>query len=220
MTDISVRELPLFPLPDLVLFPQEVLPLHIFESRYRIMLQTVLEGDGRFGVLRWDPEKKTMAEVGCCAEVVQHHTSEDGRSYIVTIGQQRFRTLDLIRKTPFLTAMVTWIEDEEITDQEALSKLAIQVESSLRDVVGLTAKLTDSEMFLPDDLPDLPRELSFWVAAHLDGPVSDLQQLLLQSTDTKGRLQRELEMLDHTKRQLAARTALKDTFSNVDQANS
>ena len=43
MGELSVRELPLFPLPDVVLFPQEVLPLHIFESRYRIMLQSALE---------------------------------------------------------------------------------------------------------------------------------------------------------------------------------
>ena len=45
MGELSVRELPLFPLPEVVLFPKEVLPLHIFESRYRIMLQTVLESD-------------------------------------------------------------------------------------------------------------------------------------------------------------------------------
>ena len=45
MGELSVRELPIFPLPEVVLFPQEVLPLHIFESRYRIMLKSVLETD-------------------------------------------------------------------------------------------------------------------------------------------------------------------------------
>ena len=54
MTELAVRELPLFPLPDVVLFPQEVLPLHIFEHRYRMMLRTVLDSDRRFGVVRWD----------------------------------------------------------------------------------------------------------------------------------------------------------------------
>jgi hypothetical protein len=49
MGELAVRELPLFPLPDLVLFPQEVLPLHIFEPRYRMMLRTVLAEDRRFG---------------------------------------------------------------------------------------------------------------------------------------------------------------------------
>jgi ATP-dependent Lon protease len=57
VSDLSVRELPLFPLPDVVLFPQEVLPLHIFEPRYRMMLRTVLASDRRFGVVRWDPQQ-------------------------------------------------------------------------------------------------------------------------------------------------------------------
>ena len=61
MGELSVRELPLFPLPEVVLFPQEVLPLHIFESRYRIMLQSVLETDSMFGVIKWDPTAKSMA---------------------------------------------------------------------------------------------------------------------------------------------------------------
>ena len=52
MADLSVRELPLFPLPDVVLFPQEVLPLHIFEQRYRLMLKSVLDSDRRFRLLR------------------------------------------------------------------------------------------------------------------------------------------------------------------------
>ena len=90
---------------------------------------------------------------------------------------------------------------------------------ALRDVVLLSGKLTDTETSLPNDLPQIPRELSFWIAAHLGGPVADDQQHLLELTDTNQRLQREYEMLDQTRRQLAARTALKDTFSNADQRN-
>jgi len=219
VTDLSVRELPLFPLPDVVLFPQEVLPLHIFESRYRIMLQSALESDRRFGVVRWDPQSKTMADVGCCAEILQHQTSEDGRSNIVTLGQQRFRILEVIREAPFRTAMVSWIEDDQVDNHNQLQELYNSVAKALRDVVFLTGKLTGSDTTLPDDLPNLPRELSFWIAAHLGGPVAEEQQALLELTKTNQRLQREYEMLDHTRRQLAARTVLKDSLSNVDQAN-
>ena len=63
MSDFSVRELPLFPLPDVVLFPQQLLPLHIFESRYRMLLQSVLETDQRFGIIRIDPNTGEMADV-------------------------------------------------------------------------------------------------------------------------------------------------------------
>ena len=114
MGDISVRELPLFPLPEVVLFPNEVLPLHIFESRYRIMLKSVLETDSLFGVIKWDPETKSMANVGCCAHVIKHQTSEDGRSNIITVGQQRFQILEIIRSTPYYSAMVSWVDDNNI----------------------------------------------------------------------------------------------------------
>ena len=219
MTELAVRELPLFPLPDVVLFPREVLPLHIFESRYRIMLQTALESDSRFGVIRWDPVNKRMSDVGCCAEIIKCQTAEDGRSNIITLGQQRFRVLEVIREAPFATAMVSWIEDLEVQNSEQIQKLSESVVQALNDVVSLTGKLRDSEATLPDDLPDLPRELSFWIAAHLAGPVANEQQHLLELCSTWERLQREYEMLDNTRRQLAARTAIKDSLSNVDQAN-
>ena len=219
VTDISVRELPLFPLPEVVLFPQEVLPLHIFESRYRIMLQTVLEADSRFGIVRSNPATKQIADVGCCAQIVKHQTSEDGRSNIVTVGQQRFRILEIIREAPFYTAMVTWIDDNSVDDQDELTALSSSVLLALKDVVSLTGKLTDSERSLPEGLPEIPRELSFWIASHLGGSVADEQQSLLEMLDTKTRLQREYDMLDQTRRQLAARTALKETLSNADPKN-
>tara|TARA_Y100001968_G_scaffold132178_1_gene120641 strand:- start:12524 stop:13186 length:663 start_codon:yes stop_codon:yes gene_type:complete len=219
VTELSVRELPLFPLPEVVLFPQEVLPLHIFESRYRIMLKSVLDSDSRFGVVRLDTSSKQIAEVGCCAQIIKHKTSEDGRSNIVTIGQQRFRILDITREAPFCTALVSWIDDEPIDDQDNLKKLSDMVLGALKDVVSLSGKLTDSETSLPDGLPQIPRELSFWIASHLGGNAAPEQQHLLELQNTTERLQREFEMLDHTRRQLAARTALKDTFSNVDNIN-
>ncbi|KGG13534.1 MULTISPECIES: LON peptidase substrate-binding domain-containing protein [Prochlorococcus] len=220
MADLAVRELPLFPLPEVVLFPQEFLPLHIFESRYRMMLKSVLEADSRFGVVRFDPNTKRLAEVGCCAEIIKHQTSEDGRSNIITLGQQRFRVLEITRKAPFYTALVTWIDDYPVENENELKILSEKVLTALRDVVSLTGKLTDSERNLPEELPDIPRELSFWIAAHLGGPVANEQQHLLEIQDTTKRLLREYEMLDQTRKQLAARTALKDTLKNPDEASS
>ena len=215
MGELSVRELPLFPLPDVVLFPKEVLPLHIFESRYRIMLKSVLESDSLFGVVKWDPITKSMANVGCCAHVIKHQTSEDGRSNIITIGQQRFQILEITRTTPYYSAMVSWIDDNNIGSLQNLDILRDSVIEALNDVVNLTSKLTNSQKILPDKLPDNPLELSFWIGAHLGGPVSDEQQRLLEERDTYIRLQREFEMLDHTRKQLAARTALKESFPDV-----
>lgn len=213
MGELAVRELPLFPLPDVVLFPQEVLPLHIFEPRYRMLLRTVMEDDRRFGVIRWDPQRQCMATVGCCAEILHCQTQEDDRSNIVTMGQQRFRVLDIVREAPYRVGLVSWIEDDDASgSSEELDQLAGETGQALRDVVELTGKLVGKPASLPSDLPDLPRELSFWIGAHLGGPVAEHQQALLELTSTAARLRKEFELLDHTRRQLAARTVLKDTF--------
>ena len=215
MSELSVRELPLFPLPEVVLFPKEVLPLHIFESRYRIMLQTVLETDSMFGVVKWDTNTKSMSNVGCCAQIIKHQTAEDGRSNIITLGQQRFQVLEITRSTPFCSAMVSWINDENIDNLQKLDALKDSVKEALNDVIKLTSKLTNTKKTLPDKLPNNPMELSFWIGAHLGGPVAEEQQRLLEERNTYNRLQKEYEMLDHTRKQLAARTALKESFPDI-----
>ena len=176
------------------------------------MLKSVLESDSMFGVIKWDSSNKKMANVGCCAQIIKHQTAEDGRSTIITLGQQRFQVLEIIRSNPFCSAMVSWINDENVESFNKLDSLRDSVTEALIDVVNLTSKLTNSKKNLPDKLPNNPMELSFWIGAHLGGPVAEEQQRLLEERNTFTRLQREFEMLDHTRKQLAARTALKESF--------
>ncbi|WP_198805536.1 LON peptidase substrate-binding domain-containing protein [Leptolyngbya sp. BL0902] len=206
---ISVRELPLFPLPELVLFPGRHLPLHIFEFRYRIMMNTLLQGDRRFGVLMLDPTTGEPAQVGCCAEILHYQRLPDDRMKILTIGQQRFRVLNYVREKPYRVGLVEWLEDKP-TDQN-LAPLASEVDRLLRDVVRLSAKLTSQDLEIPDNIPTLPRELSYWVASNLYGVALE-QQSLLEMDDTEARLEREAEILTSTRNHLAARTALKEVL--------
>lgn len=208
-SSIAVRELPIFPLPEVVLFPGRPLPLHIFEFRYRIMMNTILESDRRFGVLMWDPIKGEPASVGCCAEILQFQRLPDDRMRIWTLGQQRFRVLEYVREKPYRVGLVEWIEDHP-TDQD-LNGLATEVDQLLRDVVRLSAKLMEQKIELPEDVPELPVELSYWVASNLYGVASE-QQALLEVQDTVARLKRESEILTSTRNHLAARTVLKDTL--------
>jgi ATP-dependent Lon protease len=209
-SSIAVRELPLFPLPEVVLFPGRPLPLHIFEFRYRILMNTILEEDRRFGVLMVDPVEGGIAKVGCCAEVLRFQRLPDDRMKILTVGQQRFRVLEYTREKPYRVGLVEWIEDRPPTKD--LRPIAREVEKLLRDVVHLSAKLTDQKIELPDDLPNLPTELSYWVAGNLYGVATE-QQALLEMQDTAGRLEREIEILTSTRNHLAARTALKDALN-------
>lgn len=208
-SSIAVRELPLFPLPEVVLFPGRPLPLHIFEFRYRIMMNTILEYDRRFGVLMIDQSTGEIADVGCCAEILHFQRLPDDRMKMLTIGQQRFKVLEYVREKPYRVGLVEWIEDKPPT--EDLRPIAKEVENLLRDVVHLSAKLTEQKIELPDDLPQLPIELSYWVASNLYGVALE-QQALLETQDTLARLQREAEILTSTRNHLAARTALKDAL--------
>jgi len=207
---IGVRELPLFPLPELVLFPSRPLPLHIFEYRYRIMMNTILEGDRRFGVLMFDPSQGTIANVGCCAEIIHFQRLPDDRMKILTLGQSRFRVLEFIREKPYRVGLVEWIEDEPINNN--LRPMAMTVKNLLQDVVHLSSKLTDQIIEIPKDIPSTPLELSYWVASNLAGVTLE-QQSLLEMQNTQQRLERELEILSSTCKHLAARTALKDALN-------
>ncbi|MGL6139482.1 MAG: LON peptidase substrate-binding domain-containing protein, partial [Planktothrix sp.] len=95
--------------------------------------------------------------------------------------------------------------------QQDLRPMATEVERLLRDVVHLSGKLMDQNIELPDDIPSLPTELSYWVASNLYGVASE-QQTLLEMQNTVTRLEREVEILTSTRSHLAARTALKDAL--------
>lgn len=209
-SSVSLRELPLFPLPEVVLFPGATLPLHIFEMRYREMIHTALSDDRCFGVLMWDPASKETAHTGCITEIGQVERLKDGRLNILTQGRKRFRIVELLKKRPYLIGLVEWFTDEQ-PDRD-LSGLCDDAIRLIADVARLSSRLTDKVIELPDDLPVHPEELSYWVAANLYGDASE-QQALLELQDTSVRLEREISALTSTLKELAARTAIKEAFA-------
>ncbi|AGY56540.1 LON peptidase substrate-binding domain-containing protein [Gloeobacter kilaueensis] len=206
---LAVQELPLFPLPDVVLFPGRPLPLHIFEPRYRMMMNTVLDTDCRFGVLLWDGEARQPARVGCCAEITQVDRLPDHRMNVMTVGVKRFRVLEYTRQKPYRVGLVQWLEDEPL--ESDLSALSFEAKKLLADVVRLSSKLMEKPIPLPT-LPEDPLELSYWIGGSFYGAAEE-QQALLELQNTSQRLQREIDILQTTLKHLAARTVLKDTLS-------
>ena len=96
----GVRELPLFPLP-VVLYPGVPLPLHIFEPRYRQMLDDVRAGNNLFGISYFDAsesegDRPLTGQVGCVAELIEVQSLDDGRSNVLTVGLIRYRIEDYV----------------------------------------------------------------------------------------------------------------------------
>jgi ATP-dependent Lon protease len=141
--------------------------------------------------------------------VVKFERLPDDRMMILALGQQRFRVLDFVREKPYRIGLVEWIDDDPTSKD--LPTLAADVRQLLDDVVRLSAKLTEQEIDLPEGVPDLPLELSYWVASNFYGAAAE-QQALLEMQDTAARLEREAEILTSTRNHLAARTVLKDTL--------
>ena len=173
-------------------------------------MNTILEDDRRFGVLAFDAATGNIAKVGCCAEIVRYQRLPDDRLKMLTLGQQRFRVLEYVREKPYRVGLVEWIEDAP--PAEDLRLLVREVDRLLRDVVHLSAKLNDQPIELPDDIPTLPVQLSYWIAGNFYGAPTE-QQALLEMQDTGARLRREAEILSSTRNHLAARTALKDALN-------
>ncbi len=92
----ALTALPLFPLPSVVLFPEVLLPLHIFEPRYRAMLSDILDGDGALVIAQLDRDTGRLADVAGIGVVVDHRPLPDGRSNIVVAGAARVRLDELV----------------------------------------------------------------------------------------------------------------------------
>lgn len=194
----GITELPLFPLP-LVLFPGAPLPLHIFEPRYRKMLEDVRSSNSLFGLSYFDPTSTDLTcplpgHVGCVAEVTEVQTLPDGRSNILTVGVVRYRIESYIeRGDPYLLAQVSFFEDED-EETSALTNQSQSVSELFMRIARAIRTINDERANLPDISDTEPQKLSFLVAAAMETE-TDVKQELLELRSTSERLRRLSKML-------------------------
>src|SRR4051794_2314003 len=113
MSDEVVRDFPLFPL-GIVALPHEIVPLHIFEERYRTMIGECLERGWEFGIVR--PPDDGMRPIGCAVEMAEVlERMEDGRINILARGTRPFRIVDEQDDLPYPAGTVEFLIDKEET---------------------------------------------------------------------------------------------------------
>ncbi len=173
-------ELPLFPL-NTVLFPGMSLPLHIFEDRYKQMIQMCLDERRPFGVVYirqgqsvGDPSVAPHG-VGCSASIIQVQPLEEGRLLIMTVGQERFRIVSLQRDRPYLVGMVELAPLDEVTARftSAVEMLRAQVVEYL-DILSKKGEVEFDVSQISSD----PHKLIYLAAAFLQIPQEQKQPLL------------------------------------------
>jgi Lon protease-like protein len=204
--------LPLFPLGT-VLYPGLLLPLNIFEERYRELVRDLLDGPEprRFGVIAIRKGRETgvdgisaLYQIGCTATVREVAEQDDGRYHLVTVGTQRFRLASLDNSRPYLQGEVDLLEDE--VGDEAAAGLAVQaVQRGFHGYVEALASRESVEVTVPE-LPDEPLLLSYLVAASMILDLS-VRQDLLAEPDAERRLGAERALLARETTMLRSLTA-------------
>lgn len=204
-----VETLPLFPL-GMVLFPGVLLPLHVFEERYRALVRALLTGEAEsqwFGVVAirqgWEvgaDAAKALHRVGCSAELRQVSRHPDGRYDIMTVGRRRFRLLGVdTASRPYLVGTVDWLPDEDAgapADGPTAARaqdLADAVSTAFGDYLAAVAAARGLRG-QPQPMPENPTALSHLVASAALLTLDD-RQALLEQPGTVARLVATLSLL-------------------------
>ena len=178
--DILPAAIPLFPLPNVVLFPNVTLPLHIFEPRYREMVADALEGDRIIGMVLlrpgWEKDyegRPDIYEVGCAGLITHAERTDDGRYNLVLRGLEKFRIRQEDHQRSYRLAEVdTILEPISERDRDVMHAERRRLETLL--VPQPEGRGVDPKM--PPSMPD--EELVNALAQYLDLEVVEKQALL------------------------------------------
>ncbi len=179
MASMDADVTPMFPLSS-VLFPTRVLPLHVFEPRYRALVEHCLAGDGTFGVVLIERGSEVGGgdarfSVGTLAHIVQAERVADGRFAVIAVGARRFRVREWLSDDPYPRARIDLLDDHAHGDgAHAIAEVRARLQDVLRLYQRLGAPVDDVEVVLDAD----PVRASFEAtAASPIGPL-DAQELL------------------------------------------
>ena len=192
--------LPLFPLGS-VLFPGMLLPLHIFEPRYRLLVKRSIEKDEPFGIvlIKSGPEVGGPAEphrVGTTAKIMGSTPLPGGRSFIIARGERRFEieSIDTERE-PYLVARVRYLSEEDGADATELADRAADLFGQYLTGIVSTSNDARTEVPLGEIREGTPAEVSYRIAGGLGIDPAERQRLL-EAERTEPRLESIIALLE------------------------
>jgi Lon protease-like protein len=214
---VDTIEISLFPL-NTVLFPGQVLPLHIFEDRYRLMIRQCLAEENPFGVvlIRRGQEVGEAAEpyaVGTVARIRESTHLPDGTMTIVSVGMERFRIRRLIHDQPYLRGEVETFPMSKSADAEAVNALAHRVGQLAMRYIELIAEAAGLHIKV-DTVPDTPQQVGYLAAVAMQIDNKE-KQSLLDSASPADLLSAEITLLNRENALLTWMTQTKDWPARV-----
>lgn len=193
------ERLPLFPL-DTVLFPGMLLPLHVFEPRYRALVRDCREGDPRFGIALISSGEEVGApaepqQIGTTARIVALRELPSGRFYLVGRGERRFALESVAAdEEPYLVGYVRWLEETAGEDAEALATRAWAAFAEYRLAVASAGTQRYAEAEVEPEAAT-PVALSYAIASGLAVDARE-RYGLLEAETAADRLAAELRILE------------------------
>jgi Lon protease-like protein len=214
---VNTVEMSLFPL-NTVLFPGQVLPLHIFEDRYRLMIRRCLAEDVPFGVvlIKHGAEVGQTAEphsVGTIARIIESTHLPNGTLNIITVGVQRFRIHRLLHDQPYLRGEIQMLPMLEADDPAAISHLAECVQERVSRYIRLIAEAAGLQIQI-DQMPDSPQQTGYLAAITMQIDNQEKQKLL-GITSIGAILTREMALLNRENALLTWMIGAKDWPASV-----
>lgn len=176
------ERLPIFPLRA-VLFPEDLLPLHVFEPRYRLMLSRRAGHDPCFGVVLTRScsevgDRPATHEIGTSATHVEQVSLPDGRSNLLVRGSRRFQILNSDWDESYMEATVTWLDAEEPAEDDAdLTRAVVRIQEMLARYLDAYSRGTGKRAQFRE-FNDEPVAFAYAVAASLPMPIEARQRIL------------------------------------------
>lgn len=198
--------LPLFPLHT-VLFPGTPITLHIFEPRYRLMIEQCLQTGQPFGVVLIREGREALGPlaqphpVGCTAQITDVERLPNGHMNIVAVGRERFHIVELSYDRPYLVGTVEPFPPADPDQPETLAA-AHQLRPWVERYLAILSRALQSDSLDPAALPDDPLALGYFAAALVQIPADQKQSLLATRraaqflSDMRNVYRREVALLD------------------------
>ena len=207
--------LPIFPLSEVVMFPEMDLPLHIFEERYKQLISDCLKSDKQFGIVL-ERENNLCAKVGTLVEILDVENLEDGMMNIFTEGKKRFEIISFLTEEPYYVAEIKPYEDTDVEVDDELKSTLKKIKQMSSKALRTFDLISDEENSKKIKLPSKPDELLFLIAVNLTCSHEE-KQIILETKSIKHRAEKIMPLLNEELQKLEVLLENKKTKKDVDK---
>lgn len=207
--------LPIFPLHDVVMFPEMNLPLHVSEDQYKQLVTDCLKTDKQFGIVLIK-ENNLYAKVGTIVEIIDIENLEDETMSLFIEGVERFEIVSFLTEEPYHVAEIKAYDDIDTKVDDQLKISLKQLKQQTSKALKIFDLISEKEHSKKIKLPSKPEELLFLIATNLTCSHEE-KQIILETRSIRDRIERITPLLDEELKKLEVLLENKNTKKEVEK---